>query len=147
MDAQTRDQALSVLEALSARGSLELKRDVVLLASALENSPDGSVLATYEELGGRPPVRNQPGEVTLWQNVPNPFNPVTKIRFFLPSATNIALEVFDVGGRRITTIVNDRRRAGEHQIEWNAERVASGVYFLRLSTPEITRTRKIVLLK
>jgi hypothetical protein len=147
MDAQTRQDAIGVLESLSARGSLELKRDVVVLASALQNSTEGSMVRTYERLGGHPPARDHPKEVRLWQNVPNPFNPVTTIRFFLPATTHVTVEIFDVAGRSVAIVANDRRRFGEHEIQWNAERFASGIYFVRLKTTEVTRTRKIVLLK
>jgi hypothetical protein len=91
-------------------------------------------------------------EPVLRQNVPNPFRGATSLRFALPAAADVELEVFDVAGRRVAELVRGRVDAGEHSVAWdgrNAEgnRAASGVYLVRLRTPERTLTRDIVLLR
>jgi len=91
-------------------------------------------------------------EPTLSQNVPNPFNPVTEIRYELPSEMPVLLNIYNVSGRRVRTLVNTRQAAGPHHVPWNGRdedgrRVASGVYFYTLAVPGFTQTRKMVSLK
>jgi len=93
-----------------------------------------------------------PEEVTLQQNYPNPFNPSTSIQFSLPSQSTVTLEVLDVLGRTVATLMDGPLGAGSHQVRWDAE-VASGVYFARLSAapidhPELrtVKMRKMMLL-
>jgi hypothetical protein len=88
----------------------------------------------------------------LAQNRPNPFNPKTTIAFSLPEPTRVSLEIYDVAGRKVTTLVDGGLEAGPHSYDWDGrnhdgERVASGVYFYRLSTPERDLRKKMVLLK
>jgi hypothetical protein len=91
-------------------------------------------------------------KLDLAQNRPNPFNPKTLIAFSLPEASDVRLEIYDVAGRKVTTLVDRHLTAGPHSYEWdgrnqNGERVASGVYFYRLSTAERDLSKKMVLLK
>lgn len=92
------------------------------------------------------------GRFGLLQNAPNPFNPKTTIAFSLPEPNDVRLEIYDVAGRRVTTLVNERLLAGEHRVEWNGvastgDRVASGVYFYKLTAGEDNVSKKMVLLK
>jgi hypothetical protein len=91
-------------------------------------------------------------ELTLWQNTPNPFRSDTEIRFELPRAGVVDLAVFDVGGRRVASLLSGSLGSGRHVATWNGRGVdgspaASGVYFVRLTTPERTVTRDMLLLK
>ena len=93
-----------------------------------------------------------PTVYTLSQNYPNPFNPSTSISFALPEAAEVRLEVFNLLGQRVTTLLNQRLEAGNHTAEWNSQNelgqtVASGIYFYRLETPRFTESKKMVLLK
>lgn len=90
---------------------------------------------------------NLPVAFALGQNYPNPFNPSTTIEFALPSAGRVKLEVFNVLGQLVNAPVDRQMDAGTHQIEFNAEKLPSGIYFYRLSSPFGTETRKMVLLK
>jgi len=88
----------------------------------------------------------------LAQNVPNPFNPTTAIRFSIASDELVSLVVYDVAGRRVRTLVNERRRADIYKVIWDGrndqgQRVASGVYFYRLQAGKFTKTLKMLLLK
>jgi YVTN family beta-propeller protein len=88
----------------------------------------------------------------LDQNVPNPFNPTTTIKYAIASDENVNLTVYDVAGRQIRTLVNERQRADVHRVVWDGvndagERVASGVYFYRLAAGKFTQTKKMLLLK
>lgn len=91
-------------------------------------------------------------KLTLHQNVPNPFNPQTAIRYDLPSSGRAQLFVLDVNGRLVRTLVNEEQTAGSHSVVWNGRddagnAVASGVYFSVLDAGKHRLTRKLVLLK
>ena len=88
-----------------------------------------------------------PTEYALHPAYPNPFNPVTTFSYGLPIETDITLNVYDVEGRRITTLTEGIRTAGTHSVEWNAEGLPSGVYFVKLDAGEFTQTQKMMLVK
>ncbi len=88
-----------------------------------------------------------PMEFTLNQNHPNPFNPVTEISFGLPQACNVKLEIFNVVGQKVATLVEGYFEAGAHTVVWDGTRVASGVYLYRLEADDFVSTKKMVLLK
>ena len=96
--------------------------------------------------GGIPPA------VYLAQNFPNPFNPVTTIRFGLGDRTHVRLQVYDVTGHLVKTLVDGERGEGEHSEDWDGRdgegrAVTSGVYFYRLTAGPYVETRKMVLLR
>jgi len=95
-----------------------------------------------------------PQQFVLYQAYPNPFNPMTTIRFDLPKAAKVSLKVYNVLGQEVVTLADEVRDAGSHRIHFNAAGLASGVYFYRLmSTPPGSRgfdqvaTRKVILVK
>jgi len=93
-----------------------------------------------------------PKAFALFQNVPNPFNPSTTIRFDLPRASRVKLSVYNVRGEAIATIFDGRMDEGRKEISWSGKddrgsAVASGIYFYRLVADDFTETRKMVLLK
>ena len=93
-------------------------------------------------------VTNLPEGIRLHQNYPNPFNPSTTIRFDLRRATPVSLAIYDITGREITTLLNQQvMSAGRHQMEWNAGKASSGIYFYRLEVNGKQITRKMMLIK
>jgi len=93
-----------------------------------------------------------PQEYGLLQNYPNPFNPTTAIEFSLPRPGHVTLEVFDIVGRKVTTLVDEYVTAGVRRVLWNGcdaqgAGVASGIYFYRIQTGDFRETRKMILLK
>lgn len=93
-----------------------------------------------------------PASYQLAQNYPNPFNPTTTIEFNLPTTEYVTLEVFNINGQKVKTLVNDIMSAGTHAIEWDAtsesgNKVASGVYLYKLSAGDFTETKKMTLMK
>jgi hypothetical protein len=78
---------------------------------------------------------------------PNPFNPTTTISFSLSKASKVKLDVFDVTGRRVTTLINQTVQLGEHQAVLDGSGVPSGIYFARLQAGSYIKTQKMVLLK
>ncbi len=88
-----------------------------------------------------------PARFTLTQNYPNPFNPSTTITYELPRASEVKLSVYDVLGREVSVLVNERRDAGVHEVEFNASALASGVYLYKLTTGTFTQIRKMIVVK
>ncbi len=88
-----------------------------------------------------------PKTFLLEQNYPNPFNPSTTIRYQLPVASEVKLEVYDVLGKKVATLVSERQAAGYYQYVWNADGLTSGVYFYRLQAGTFTQTKKMILVK
>lgn len=88
-----------------------------------------------------------PGEFDLYQNYPNPFNPVTTIRFALPEKAAVALKVFDLLGRQVTTLVDEEMPAGVHKVIFDASALPTGVYFYRIRAGSFTEIKKLTLLK
>jgi hypothetical protein len=81
----------------------------------------------------------------LFQNYPNPFNSMTRIEFQIPKAGVVSLNVYNILGQRIETLVNEKQTAGKHEVVWNTTDMASGIYFYRLETGDFIKTRKMVL--
>jgi len=88
-----------------------------------------------------------PKTFLLEQNYPNPFNPSTTIRYQLPVASEVKLEVYDVLGKKVATLVSERQAAGYYQYVWNANGLTSGVYFYRLQAGGFVETKKMMLVK
>lgn len=94
----------------------------------------------------------QPRKTALYPNFPNPFNPSTRIRFFVSEPRNVSMDVFNVRGQLVKTLVRGRLSAGEHTIEWNGRDAmghpaASGVYVVRLTTDRFSKSEKMLLIK
>jgi hypothetical protein len=113
----------------------------------------GLLQTTLNQLTGVEFVDSEvPSQFELAQNYPNPFNPTTEITFALPKAGLVMLEVYDLTGRVVATLVNQDLPAGTHKVMWNArngngQSLASGVYLYRIASGEFVATRKMVLLK
>lgn len=84
---------------------------------------------------------------TAFAAQPNPFNPATEIRFALSQAGPVRLQLFDVRGRLVSTLVNESMTAGDHVVMWRPTEAASGVYYARLLSPEGSQTLRLLLLK
>ncbi len=93
-----------------------------------------------------------PKTFALHQNYPNPFNPITTIKYELPVPTDVKLEIFDILGRRVRTVVDAKQDAGYHRVQWDGKnsyglQVATGVYFYRIKAEGFVKTRKMVLVR
>ncbi len=101
--------------------------------------------------GGNVFVKNISNEIpdkfTLYQNYPNPFNPVTKIQFDIPRVNDISLKIYDITGKEIVTLVNEKLNAGSYSADWDGYNYTSGVYFYRLVAGDFKDTKRMVLIK
>jgi len=88
-----------------------------------------------------------PASYELQQNYPNPFNPSTRIQFSIVDARIVTVKVYDILGREVATLVNERMIPGVYTVMWNAARLSSGIYFVRLQAGTYTAVRKVVLMK
>ncbi|MBZ0203064.1 MAG: T9SS type A sorting domain-containing protein [Ignavibacteria bacterium] len=93
-----------------------------------------------------------PKEFRLYNNYPNPFNPLTKIKFDIPAVSgvnslSVRLTVYDITGKEAAIILNKDMQPGKYEADWNASGFASGIYFYRLETSEFVDIKKMVLLK
>ena len=94
------------------------------------------------------PFSNQiPNTYELFQNYPNPFNPNTTIQFGLPEAANVKINLYNVLGQKVTTLVSENKLAGRYKVKWDASKFASGIYFYRLEAGKFVETKKMLLLK
>jgi hypothetical protein len=110
-------------------------------------SPANAAVALEGEVG-----RAIPRVTSLHPNAPNPFNPRTRIAFDLAVGGEVAVEIYGVDGRLVRTLVREHHEPGYYTLDWNGtddhgRRLASGVYMLRLVTPEKTQVRKMMLMK
>ena len=99
-------------------------------------------MATSSEL-----IQEVPQRAELSQNYPNPFNPTTTIQFSLNRTSDVTLEVFNITGQRVATLINGSLNAGSHQHTFDASNLSSGIYMYRLKTPEQMLTRQMILIK
>lgn len=88
-----------------------------------------------------------PTQFSLKQNFPNPFNPVTTIKFDIIKSENIKIVVLDALGREIETLVNEQLSPGSYQTTWDASKYSSGIYFYRLHAGDFIETKKMILIK
>jgi len=88
-----------------------------------------------------------PSEFALSQNYPNPFNPTTVISYQLPVTNVVTLKVYDILGKEVVSLVNEVKVAGNYKVTFDASRLASGMYFYRLSSGNFYSVKKLVLIK
>ncbi len=88
-----------------------------------------------------------PGEFKLYPNYPNPFNPVTFIRYAIREAGLVTVEIYDIKGQFVETLVQSEMEPGFYDVKWDAEHNASGIYFCRMIAGQKTITSKLLLVK
>ncbi len=93
-----------------------------------------------------------PDQFTLWQNYPNPFNPATQISYAIPEASFLEIQVYNIFGQKIKTLISKYQTPGNHAVTWDGtdnsgKRVSSGIYYYRLTADNFNKTMKMTLIK
>src|SRR5690606_31395505 len=88
-----------------------------------------------------------PEEYKLYRNYPNPFNPSTNIRFDISKTSDVKLSVYDITGREVSVLVNEKLLSGSYEFTFNSTGLSSGVYIYRIKAADFTQTRKMLLVK
>ena len=104
-------------------------------------------LSITRNLGVSNEVSEDPKQFTLSQNYPNPFNPSSTIEFTLPAAVDVRLEVYNISGQLVSTLVDSRMNAGQHSVVFDASNLASGVYLYRIRAGNFMETKQMTLIK
>ncbi|MGD1043877.1 MAG: putative Ig domain-containing protein [Bacteroidota bacterium] len=120
----------------------------VIATDTANTSASGTFKITISNPTGVKEDKNQfPNMFELNQNYPNPFNPTTSISFFVGMYSQTSLRVYDMLGREVAALVNEKKLAGSYAVQWNAAGMPSGIYFYKLQAGKYTETKKLVLLK
>jgi hypothetical protein len=126
---------------------------IVRLVNTGEPVPEGWIDPTTPDINYLTPtgVEDDDGALptgfALGQNYPNPFNPVTNVGFSLARTSAVKLEVYNMIGQIVATLVDDRLDAGQHIVTWDGSEMASGVYLYRIEAGAFIETKKMTLLK
>ncbi len=91
--------------------------------------------------------QNIPQQFVLEQNYPNPFNPLTVISYQLPEPSDVTLDIFNIVGQKVATLISARKAAGNHIIEFNAKNLSSGIYYYRIEAGDFQDVKKMILIK
>lgn len=108
---------------------------------------NGSIYRTVNPVGIIPIGTTVPSEYVLSQNYPNPFNPTTNIEFLIPKNGVVKLQVFDMMGREVSTLVDQNLVAGKYKVDFNGSNLSSGTYFYKLTAEGYREVKKMVLMK
>ena len=92
-------------------------------------------------------INQIPSKYELFQNYPNPFNPTTNVKFSILNSGNVKLIVYDVMGREVQTLVNEKLQAGTYETTFDGSNLNSGVYFYKLMTQGFTETKRMLMIK
>jgi len=134
---------------LPLSGRSYLSGDGVNFDNMLSNYGDANIRAkiSSDAFVGIEPVAAVPNDIMLFPNYPNPFNPETTLSFNIGSLHETSLRIYDIKGRLIEILLDDKLKPGFHTMSWNASEVATGVYFVKLISGEKIKTQKIMVLK
>ena len=114
----------------------------------LKAKADTVISAWQSGLLNVPRIENdRPMNYSLSQNYPNPFNPTTTIDFSLPKRTKVSIEIFDLLGRHVESIVDEEKAEGKYRVRFDASSLSSGMYFYRIQAGTFSQTRKLMLLR
>ena len=112
-------------------------------------SPDISGTITIDQVLAQDQQQVIPGGFALRQVYPNPFNPSTTFAFTVPKniKTPVSILIYDITGRRVTTLTDQVYTAGTHRLRWNASNLSAGIYFTEFLAGQVRQIKKVTLLK
>ncbi|MBI2429298.1 MAG: T9SS type A sorting domain-containing protein [Ignavibacteriales bacterium] len=141
------------LNSFTGAGNTNIGLRFRLKADGTDESKDGAYIDNIEILTNNFTV-NVPGEnkispnvYALGQNYPNPFNPVTTIQYEIAASSHVTIKIYDIVGRQVAVVVNELKKPGAYKIIFDATRIASGVYYYKLSAGSFTDIKKMVVVK
>ena len=111
----------------------------IVIESAIATDWHGSDIAVSSVL--------IPKEFTLQSAYPNPFNPVTNLNFGLPVDSKVSIQIYNLQGQVVSTLLKDNMQAGYHSVVWNADNHSSGIYFVQMIAGDYIHIQKIMLVK
>jgi hypothetical protein len=88
-----------------------------------------------------------PDDFQLFQNYPNPFNPSTTIQFAIPKRAGVSLQIYDILGRKVATLIDEEMQPGQYKVVFEANALSTGVYFYRIQAEGFVQTKKLIVLK
>lgn len=141
---------VAIVPALLTGGGFSGRLLADTLSVIMDVGQDTVIIVINSDLVGAvsdPIDENAVTSFALWQNYPNPFNPSTTIQFALPKAVHVKIEVFNLLGQRVTTLLDKSLTAGSHKVEFEAQQLASEVYVVRMAAGAFRSARKMLYLK
>ncbi len=137
---------------LSSFNGLAVNGSWVLAIDDLASGDSGVLKAwclvlRYQTIVGGIQTIEIPNYYSLAQNYPNPFNPTTSIKFSVPTPEMVTLKVYDVLGKEVAVLVNEMKQPGFHTVDFDASRLASGIYFYRIDAGQFSSVKRMVLVK
>jgi hypothetical protein len=132
--------------------NLEAFRMPPLATSIVDLFGIGLISAWIDSMGTVSNILNTlsddiPDKYQLYHAYPNPFNALTTIKYQLPASSQVELTVYDIRGREVITLYEGNQPAGLYTVQWNADEVASGIYFYKLRTENFFQVKKLLLVK
>ena len=125
--------------------------------SFADNNPTGGTKFSYRlkqidndgkyEYSDIVEVEFVPTEFSLYQNYPNPFNPTTKIKYSIPQETAVQIKVFDILGKEVMVLVNEKQEAGIYDVAFDGSNFGSGIYIYQMQAESFSSTKKMLILK
>lgn len=139
-------QVLDALATIATEDNMEIALAQHNYAT-YRDAPDAGTQPAMSESKIFAPSSGQVEEFLLEQNSPNPFNPTTVIGFKLGTSGFVSLKIYDMLGREMAILVNEYRNPGSYRVTWDASRVSSGIYFVRMEMNGRSLTQKLLLTK
>jgi hypothetical protein len=136
--------------AIIIKGNTTLSLNGFREITRAENSlTENKLIITYNSNPGKISLINEiiPEKYELFPNYPNPFNPSTNIKFSLPAADKVKLEIFNILGENVATLIDGEMKEGFHSVTFDAGSLPSGIYIYRLQTNNFSQTKKMMLVK
>ncbi|MCX7877433.1 MAG: T9SS type A sorting domain-containing protein [Ignavibacteria bacterium] len=147
---------VSISQYNAAINPLQYEAHLLYLADSVPGAQSSLAKVNYAnikfQLSNLNPVGSEiPETFSLYQNFPNPFNPVTRISFDVPASTEgitpVEIAVYDVQGRKISTLINSYLKPGRYELSWHAKDYPSGIYFCKMNAGSFSSSRKMILAK
>jgi hypothetical protein len=138
------------LDGLQAGDKIKLKATIT--DTSIYNNVDHYPDTGWVVMNVLPPILTIENGITpryydLAQNFPNPFNPITRIRYQIPEPALVIIKAYDVLGNEVATIVEGEKYAGSYEVDFDGSKLSSGVYYYILTAAEFSQTRKMILLR